>query len=193
MKITLAPFAKPKVVLVALFCAIAFTAQASDDKAKQQKQVQEISNKTLQQLYEAQPAAKAAVQHAAGYALFNNMGVKILFAGSGKGKGIAVSNKTKKETFMKMVELQAGLGVGVEKFANVFVFENDKVLSDFINSGWEFGGQASAAAKTTTKGGAMAGAASVSEGVWMYQLTEKGLAAEIAATGTKYYKDDDLN
>ena len=193
MRITLTAFAKPKVVIVALFCAIALTAQASDDKAKQQKQVQEISNKTLQQLYKAQPAAKAAVQHAAGYAVFNNMGVKILFAGSGTGKGIAVNNKTKKEVFMKMIELQAGLGFGVEKFAVVFVFENDKVLNDFINSGWEFGGQASAAAKTTTKAGAMAGAASVSEGVWMYQLTEKGLAAEITATSTKYYKDDDLN
>jgi hypothetical protein len=36
-------------------------------------------------------------------------------------------------------------------------------------------------------------AASVSDGVWMYQLTEKGLAVEITATSTKYYKDDDLN
>lgn len=25
------------------------------------------------------------------------------------------------------------------------------------------------------------------------QLTDKGLAAEISATGAKYYKDDDLN
>jgi len=193
MKITLATLAESKVILVGLVCALALTAQASDDKAKQQKQVREIANKTLQQLYKAQPAARSAVEHAAGYAVFNDMGIKILFAGSGKGKGIAVNNKTKKEVFMKMIELQAGLGVGVEKFANVFVFDNDTALNDFINSGWEFGGQASAAAKTTTKGGAMAGAASVSEGVWMYQLTEKGLAAEIAGTGTKYYKDDDLN
>jgi len=27
----------------------------------------------------------------------------------------------------------------------------------------------------------------------MYQLTDKGLALEITAKGTKYYKDDDLN
>ena len=58
-------------------------------------------------------------------------------------------------------------------------------------SGWEFGGQSTVAAKTGDKGGAMAGAVSVSDGVWMYQLTDKGLAAEISATGTKYYKDDD--
>jgi hypothetical protein len=27
----------------------------------------------------------------------------------------------------------------------------------------------------------------------MYQMTDKGLAAEITIKGTKYYKDDDLN
>ena len=39
----------------------------------------------------------------------------------------------------------------------------------------------------------MEGAASVSDGVWMYQMTDKGLALEITAKGTKYKKDDDLN
>jgi lipid-binding SYLF domain-containing protein len=194
MKNTPAAFAKSKVIIVALGCAFTLTAHAADDKkAKEQKEVRKVAQKTLQQLYKAEPAATAAVERAAGYAVFNNMGVKILFAGSGKGKGIAVDNKTKKETFMKMIELQAGLGIGVKKFNVVFVFDNDKVLNSFINSGWEFGGQATAAAKTSDKGGAMAGAASVSDGVWMYQMTEKGLAAEITAKSTKYYKDDDLN
>ena len=81
----------------------------------------------------------------------------------------------------------------MKKFNVVFVFDSAKVLNSFINSGWEFGGQATASAKTQDKGGAMAGAASVSDGVWMYQMTEKGLAAEITAKSTKYYKDDDLN
>jgi GGDEF domain-containing protein len=33
----------------------------------------------------------------------------------------------------------------------------------------------------------------VSPGVWLYQLTETGLALELTAKGTKYYKDDALN
>jgi lipid-binding SYLF domain-containing protein len=161
--------------------------------AKEQNEIRTNTQKILQRLYKAQAAAKSAVAQATGYAVFSNTGVKILFAGSGKGKGIAVNNKTRKETFMKMVELQAGLGMGVKKFSVIFVFDNDKVLDGFINSGWEFGGQATAAAKTGDKGGSMAGAASVSDGVWMYQMTDKGLAAEITAKSTKYYKDDDLN
>jgi lipid-binding SYLF domain-containing protein len=181
-------------IVSALVCALAVAAHAADDKkVKEQKEVRKMAQDTLQRLYKADPKAKAAVAGAAGYAVFSNLGVKILVAGSGKGQGIAVNNKNKNETFMKMLELQAGLGFGVKKFRVIFVFDNEKALNSFVNSGWEFGGQTTAAAKTGDKGGAMAGAASVSDGVWMYQLTDKGLALEITAKSTKYYKDDDLN
>ncbi len=116
-----------------------------------------MAHSTLQRLYKAQPNAKTAVEGAAGYAVFSNMGVKILVAGSGNGKGIAVDNKTKHETFMRMIELQAGLGMGVKKFSVIFVFDNEKVFNNFVNSGWQFGGQATAAAKTKNTGGAMSG------------------------------------
>ena len=180
-------------IAAALICALTVAAHAADEKIeKEQKKVRKMAHETLHRLYKADSKAKAAVEGAAGYAVFSNIGVKILVTGSGKGKGIAVNNK-KKETFMKMLELQAGLGMGVKKFRVVFVFDNDKVFNSFVNSGWEFGGQATAAAKAGDKGGAMAGAVSVSDGVWMYQLTDKGLAVEITAKSTKYYKDDDLN
>jgi lipid-binding SYLF domain-containing protein len=188
---------KPRVIIVALVCAFALLAHADDDKAqekaKEQGEIRANTQKILERLYKAQPAAKAAVANGAGYAVFSNTGVKILFAGSGKGAGEAINNQTKKEIFMKMVELQAGLGFGVKKFSLIFVFDNDKVLDSFVNSGWEFGGQATAAAKTGDKGAAMTGAASVSDGIWLYQMTDKGLAAEITVKSTKYYKDDDLN
>lgn len=198
MKITrLAGFRTYGFIAAALICAFALSARAADDKAedkaKEQAEVRKLVQQTLERLYKAQPAAQSAVAHGAGYAVFSNTGVKILFAGSGKGKGIAVDNQTKKEVFMKMLEVQAGLGFGVKKFSVIFVFDNDKALNSFINSGWEFGGQASAAAKTGDKGGSMEGAASVSDGVWMYQMTDKGLAVELTGKGTKYYKDDDLN
>ena len=190
MKITY----KQILIAAALVCGLAVTGFAQDTKKeKKQKDIRATAHKTLQRLYKAEPHAKAAVSHAAGYAVFSNTGVKILVAGSGNGKGVAVNNTTKKETFMKMLELQAGLGMGVKKFSVVFVFDNDKVFNNFVNSGWQFGGQANASATTGTKGGDLSGAASVSDGVWMYQMTDKGLAAEITAKSTKYYKDDDLN
>ncbi len=162
-------------------------------KAEKQKEVQKVSRETLAQLYKSQPSARKAIANAAGYATFSNFGMKIFVAGSGSGSGMAVDNKTKKTTYMKMIEVQAGLGIGVKKFRVIFVFDTQKGLNDFINSGWEFGGQATAAAKSGDKGAEMAGAVSVAPGVWMYQLTDTGLAAEITGKGTKYYKDSDLN
>ena len=185
-------------LMASLICVLAVGAFAADDDAqkaeKERTEIRTMSKDTLARLYKASPSAQAAVQKAYGYAVFSNTGVKILFGGSGRGEGVAVVNSTNTETFMKMLEAQAGLGFGVKKFKCVFVFDNQKVFDDFVNSGWQFGGQASAAAKTSPeKGGSMEGAASVSEGIWMYQLTDKGLALEITAKGTKYSKDDDLN
>jgi len=152
-----------------------------------------MADETLARLYKTQPAAEKAFNKAAGYAVFSNFGMKIFFAGGGSGKGLAVNNTTKKSTFMKMVEIQAGLGMGVKKFRLIWVFENKSDLEEFINSGWEFGGQATAAAQSSGEGVALAGAMSVKPGVWLYQLTDDGLAAELTAKGTKYYKDDNLD
>ena len=168
---------------------------AQDDAAKKQKRadVRQMTGETLTRLYKAQPSAKKVVESAAGYAVFSNFGMKIFVAGGGSGKGLAVNNKTKKETFMKMVEVQAGFGLGVKKFKLVWVFENQNLLNDFTESGWTLSGQTTAAAKLNEDGGAVAGAMSVSPGIWLYQLTDDGLALELTAKGTKYYKDDALN
>lgn len=186
----------PRRILIgaALLCAAVVAQGAVDDKKqKKQNEIRKMRTDTLARLYKAHPEAKSAVEGAAGYAVFSDMSVKILLAGSGKGQGMAVNNKDRQETFMKMLEVQAGLGVGVKKFRVVFVFETEKVFDSFVNSGWEFGGQSTVAAKAGNKGAGFAGAASVSDGVWMYQLTDKGLAAEITLKSSKYYKDDDLN
>jgi lipid-binding SYLF domain-containing protein len=132
-------------------------------------------------------------KRSAGYGVFSNFGMKIFFAGGGSGKGIVFDKKNNTETFMKMIEAQAGLGLGIKKFSLIWVFEMHKDVDEFVNSGWEFGGQASAAAKIDDKGGAFAGAMSISPGIWLYQMTEEGIALELTGKGTKYYKDKDLN
>ena len=167
---------------------------ATKEQVEQQKaDIQKMANETLERLYTTQPSAKKAINKAAGYAVFSNFGMKIFFAGGGSGKGLAVNNKTGNTTFMKLIEVQAGLGMGVKKFRLIWVFENQGDLDSFINSGWEFGGQATAAAQASGEGGALAGAMSIKPGVWLYQLTDDGLALELTAKGTKYYKDDNLN
>jgi lipid-binding SYLF domain-containing protein len=167
-------------------------AQASKKDQKRQE-VRKTARETLNWLYKVHPSAKKAIEGAAGYAAFSNFGMKIFVAGGGSGSGLAVNNKTKKETFMKMIEAQAGFGMGIKKFRVVFVFETQKALDDFVNSGWEFGGQTTAGGAVEGQGASITGAISVAPGVWMYQLTDTGLAVELTAKGTKYYKDSDLN
>jgi lipid-binding SYLF domain-containing protein len=184
--------------IVLMLAAVASPPSASgaDDAKKKETaraDINKMANETLSRLYKAQPQAKTAVAKSAGYAVFSNFGMKIFVAGGGSGKGVAVNNASKKNTYMKMAEVQAGLGMGVKKFRLVWVFENQKDLDGFINSGWELGGQTSAAAKTGSQGAAFAGAMSIAPGIWLYQLTDDGLALELTAKGTKYYKDGDLN
>ena len=116
-----------KFIFLTLACSLAIVVHAADDnKAEEQKEIRKMAQDTLQRLYKAKPEVKGAVQGAAGYAVFSNKGMKIFLFGSGKGAGIAVNNKSKQETFMKVVELQAGLGFGVKKFSVIFVFENER-------------------------------------------------------------------
>ena len=178
--------------------AMAFFGEKTE--AEKQKEIQaekdelhNMARETLDKLYKMQPGAKKTISDSAGYAVFSNFGTKILFVGGGSGKGIVFDNKTKKQTYMKMIEAQAGLGFGIKKFRLVWVFQKHKDMYDFISSGWEFGAQTSVSAQLGEEGGGFAGAISVSPGIWLYQLTDDGLAFELTGKGTKYYKDDDLN
>ena len=118
--------------------ALSFGAHAQDESAIMQgrQQVREAAQDTLSTLYEYQPSARYAVEHAAGYAVFSTFGIKLLFAGGQQGKGMVVNNRTHRQTFMKMVGVQAGLGFGVAKTRLVFIFETVSAMQSFINQGW---------------------------------------------------------
>ena len=75
----------------------------------------------------------------------------------------------------------------------VFVFATQEAFRAFINQGWEPSGQSTLALTHGGDGKAFDGAVSVSPGVWLYQVTSSGLAAEITVKGSKYYPDKSLN
>lgn len=160
--------------------------------AQQRDDILKTSNDTLKALYQVQPKAKELIEKSVGYATFSNFGMKILIAGGGTGSGVVIQ-KDAKPIYMNMAEVQAGLGIGIKSFQNIFVFQTKAALNDFVSSGWTFGGQVTAAAKYEADGGAYQDATVVAPGVLMYQLTDSGLAAEITGKGTKYYKNTDLN
>jgi len=169
------------------------TSMAPDQKAQARAQVNTMASDTLARLDSLRPGARRTVENAAGYAVFSNYGMQILVIGGGAGKGVAVNNRTKGQTFMRMVEAQAGLGLSARKLQLVWVFDTEQKFNDFVNKGWTLGGQGSASATLEKKGASYEGAVPVEQGVWLYQLTETGLALELTVQGSKYYKDNELN
>jgi lipid-binding SYLF domain-containing protein len=150
-----------------------------------------MSSEVLSDLYKVHPQARGEIAAAPGYAVFSNANVNIIFVSFSGGHGV-VNNKTNGPIFMKMGEAGIGLGLGLKDFRAVFIFHDQTTLSKFVNSGWEFGGHADAAAKASDKGGAVGGEALL-DGITIYQLTKSGLALQATVKGTKYWKDDDLN
>ena len=157
------------------------------------QQVREMSQDALASLYEIAPGTRRTIERSAGYAVFSTFGVKLFFAGGTTGKGLVVNHRTGRQTFMKMLQVQGGLGFGVNQNRLIFVFSNEQALRNFVNQGWEFGGQANLSAMAGGQGTQFSGAAAVAPGVYLYQLTQTGLAATLTVGGTKFFKDGDLN
>ena len=156
-------------------------------------QVREMSQDALASLFEIAPGTRRVIDKAAGYATFSTFGIKVFFAGGTTGKGMVVNQRTHRQTFMKMVQVQGGLGFGVNQNRLIFVFTNEPALRNFIDQGWEFGSQANLSAMAGGQGTQFSGAAAVSPGVYVYQLTNTGLSASITVSGTKYFKDPAMN
>ena len=157
------------------------------------EQVREMSQDALASLFEIAPGTQRAIDRSAGYAVFSTFGIKVFFAGGTTGKGIVVNRRTHRQTFMKMVQVQGGLGFGVNQNRLIFVFTNAQALRNFVDQGWEFGGQGNLSAMAGGQGTQFSGAAAVSPGVYLYQLTNTGLSASITVSGTKYFKDPAMN
>ena len=180
------------VTILAVTMLSAAIGVAADDNDEKRDKTRKMAAQTLQDLYKLEPAAQAAIQKSAGYAVFNNTGVNLLLS-TARGAGIAFNNSNKQETFMKMGSVGVGLGLGVKDYRVIFVFADEKALNQFLDSGWSGSAQTDAAAKAGEKGAAYSGAVEIAPGVYVYEITKNGLALQLTLQGTKYYKDDDLN
>ncbi len=184
--------------LVMAFSATSINAEDQSKRelekiAKEQETIREMRSDTLKELYKEKPAAKKEVEESVAVAAFSSLGINLFMFSTARGGGIVRDTKSGKETFMRMFSLGGGLGMGVKDFRVVFVFHTQTAYDNFLNSGWDFSGQADVAAKSGEKGASEEGAATVVSGVSIYQLTKTGLALQATLHGTKYYRDKDLN
>jgi len=180
--------------VLALMLVCAFTLPvAAKSRDEKRAEILEMREQVLAELFAERPQTRAEIDVAEGYAVFSNVGVQVFLIGGGGGRGVVRDLKTGEDTFMKMGNASVGLGLGVKDFRSVFIFHDRDALNDFVEKGWDFSGEADAAAKSNEKGGDIGEAAGFSKKVSVYQMTKTGLALQASLKGTKYWQDKKLN
>ena len=181
-----------KISIFLLLVGLPISANAKSAEEDRQE-IREMRSEVLAQLYQNNPEAKDRIAGAEGYAVFNNGGVNLILLSAGSGKGVAHDNKSGKDVFMRMATGGVGIGLGIKDYRAVIVFHKRAMFDQFVDKGWDFSGQADAAAKIDDTGGEANAADSVVSGVTVYQMTKKGLALQATLQGTKYWKVDKWN
>lgn len=188
------PLGRALLALLFLVAAVSVV-HAKPSPDEQRAEIRKTRDKVLAELHKLDPGTKDKIRKSVGYAVFSNVGINLFVASTGHGHGVVTMKGTfsDSEVFMRMVSLGLGIGLGVKDFRAVFIFYDKAKLEEFVEKGWDFGGQVDAAAKSDDKGAAVAGAGNVTEGVEVIQITKNGLALQATLQGTKYWKDKDLN
>ena len=183
------------VSILMLFVAFQGVALAEDPKDPKEAKydykrakIDQNERETLQRLFENDAKAKRLFDRAVGYAVFDNTKVSLGLTGGG-GAGVAINKTSGKRTYMKMGTAGLNLGLGVQVYQIVFLFEDGETLTNFIDKGWDADASANAVAGTA---GANA-EATFRKGMAIYQLTQGGLMLQADISGTKYWKYKKLN
>lgn len=159
---------------------------------ERKQMIDNMAANTLQRLYVEEGSTKQDINNAAGYGVFSNANVNVIFVSGGGGYGVVVDRAGRK-TYMKMALGGIGLGIGAKDYRQVLIFRDENTLQNFVDKGWEFGGHADAAAKAGETGGEASGEGDINDDITVYSMTETGLALQATVTGSKYWKDKELN
>ncbi|UCF69400.1 MAG: hypothetical protein JSV80_09055 [Acidobacteriota bacterium] len=175
-------------VLTALSVFLTNAENDAEKNAERRGRINATAGETLETLFEKSPKAKVLYDKAYGYAVFDNLKLSLFISGGG-GAGVAVEKTSGQRTYMKMGTIGLNIGLGGQKYQVVFLFQDKQTFDSFLNKGWKAEAQANAVAGPA---GANA-AATFTNGMAVYQLTEAGLMLQADIAGTKYWKSDKLN
>ncbi len=180
------------VALTVLLCLLTSTALANSAD-EQRTEINALHDKALKNLYNKFPNANRVISKCYAYATLSNTGIKLGIFGDAHGRGVAINNDTGERVYLKMAEQSAGIGLGVKEYDLIFVINNREAWDGFLAGKIRFAANADATATDGAKGGSIEGAAYVAPGVWVYQLTTKGVAAEMTLKGMKIWRDKKLS
>ena len=178
------------IAALALPAASAFAEEDWESMKHESKamKIREAAKEALTELFDSNPKAKEIYEKSYGWAAFSNLKLAFGFSGGG-GNGVAEVKETGEKTYMKMGTAGVGLGLGINKYNVIFLFQDSKTFSNFVNKGW----QADAGATASAGKHAAEVKTDFVNGMAIYQITEKGLMANADIAGTKYWQNDKLN
>ncbi|MEP2027077.1 MAG: hypothetical protein ABJI96_00045 [Paracoccaceae bacterium] len=150
-----------------------------------------MADEVLAKLLEENSDAAEIYEVSSGYAVFDMRRISVFPLSAGYGRGVAVSGNDGARTYMQMGTGGLGAAFGIGGFESQFVimFEELFDFEHFITSGYD--GSADA--------GAMLGEDSTktevqfTNGKSFFVLSKTGWRVNANASGTKYWKDSDLN
>lgn len=148
-----------------------------------------LEQDTLARLSKERPQAKQELATSVGYLVAEQDIVKIPMVGWGSGAGVVVEKATGKRSYLRIPELQFGVGWGgrVEKI--VLIFQDLNKLRDLADGKWHAGVEAEAAAKAGDVGAAGSGGTSdlMKKGYSSYVLTDAGVSGTATALRAQPY------
>ncbi len=168
-------------------CQSAPSGEGGGDVAAQRSAIDRHAQAALDKLFASDASARADVESAAGYAVFDVSSVNAVLLVGQRGKGVLVE-KNGKRTYMRAVRAGTGPGVGYQELSQVFAFKSQAAIDQFKLAG-KAGGDVSASATLGTSGVQQ----SFNPLIRTWQSTEKGFAAQANWGGTAYLVDPELN
>ena len=179
--------------LTVLLCLVTASTVFAATAAEQRAQIDALHDKTLKNLYARYPHAKRVINDCYAYATLSNTGIKLGLFGDAHGRGLAINRQTGERVYLRMNEQSVGIGLGAKEYDLVFLINTRDAWDNFIAGKIRFGASADASATDGISGGAVDGAEYAAPGVWVFQMTTKGVAMEATLKGTKIFKDKKLN
>jgi lipid-binding SYLF domain-containing protein len=182
-------------LFVSLAAAAALAQHADHDKdalndsqrAERRAEILDMAKDTIS-AFRQDRTANELLDQAYGYAVFDTTKGGFIVTGAG-GTGAAMRKGGGSPVFMHLGAGGVGLGAGLENYKLVMLFEDKATYDKFVEGAWSAGVSAQAAAG----GDGKAAVGKFVNGVAVYHLTDKGVIAQVDATGVKFWPSDRLN
>ncbi|MED5535263.1 MAG: YSC84-related protein [Pseudomonadota bacterium] len=162
--------------------------QLSAELEQQHLVINANAQNALDELLSSNEVARALYEQAYGYAVFGVTKAGFLVSG-GAGSGVAVNKATGERVYMRMGTAGLGLSIGVQAYDLVVFFEFEPVMYAFMDGGWDSSVTAQAAAGQE----GIAVTSSFVNGVFFYQITDRGLMVAADISGTRFWVPENLN